>query len=265
MLHKLIAYNWKYYWKLAAIIHGVALLTSVAARLIFLGGYDLTVYDPTVRPTDVDILILLLTFSFFTLLFVFIGYYVVFFPAYRFYRQLYSQKSYMTWMIPIPAKTHLNSHILSGALLTLCSEICFAVCIFILVGSKNIRWIVDETLRNLDAKGITILSHICILLILICIVSIFANTIQMFFFICVGQLFRSHKIMWAIGCYVLYMIIIQMFFTFFYTKTDFLLDSGYVLAVNIRLILIISLSALTLASVIQYFICRYIMQKRLNL
>lgn len=268
MLGKLIKYNWKNYWKLAVVLHGFLLLSSVIIRLMFMDRID-----TSSAPTDLTIFVIAALFIIYSMVFTALSYYAALVPSVRFYRQLYSDRGHLTWMLPVSARTHLWSHIISGALLYLASMACMALSLIILISGRNLRqfWIIF--FEELDTSPHEMIVSLLPFTVIISVVGAVCVVIQMYFCICVGQLFSSHKVLGAVITYIAVTFVIQIIVLIslfivdgpypFYEWAETGMQTSFF--ISIKDISIFSLILMIITAIPQYIACDYMMRKNLNL
>lgn len=267
MLGKLIKYNWKSYWKLAAVLHASVLALSVAVRLAFVNRID-----PDCIPSDATIMSVILLAVLYTLIFSALSFYTTLAPAIRFYRQMYTDHGHLTWMLPIPGKTHLNAHILSGATLQLAS-CCFTfLCCYVLMGGRNFYLLLDVLNEEITSAGVLIPKEGLVLFAILTVVATFTNMILVCFCICIGQLFPSHRVMGAVICFVgnlflMEMIVIgvSMFAGYRSALHGFQNGADYIYDFPLQIVLLFTAGIACLMAVPEYLISRHLMTKKVNL
>ncbi len=277
MLKKLLKYDWKYFWKVPAIINlalGVITLLGITSLISPLWNIDSDLID-----------VLLDTSLLFYYISIFAGSIAVsVYIAVRFYRNLYTDEGYLTNTLPVAPRQIILSKLLVSALWSFITSLVILLSVILLItvagwayGDANfitifygIMDIWRELIDVLWEYGFHPLLFF-ILLIIYMIVSVFFNILLIFAAISLGQLFQKHKIMGAILWFFIEYIIIQFgssmlmgIITFgylghwedmnsneFFAFLNMLLSGGIVL---------------TLAgSAGLYFLSEYMLKKRLNL
>lgn len=267
MLGKLIKYNWKSYWKLAAVLHASVLALSVVVRLAFVSRLD-----PDHTPSDATILSVILLAVLYTLIFSALSFYTTLAPAIRFYRQLYTDHGHLTWMLPIPGKTHLNAHILSGAMLQLASCCFTLLCCYVLMGGRYFHLLLNTLNEEISSSGILVTKEGLVLFAVFTVVAAFTNMILVCFCVCIGQLFPAHKVMGAVICFVGSLFLMEMIvmgismFVGYRSALDRFQDgTDYIYDLPLQTVLLFTAGFACLMAVPEYLISRHLMTKKVNL
>lgn len=188
---------------------------------------------------------------------------------YRFYKNIYSDESYLTLTLPVRADSHIISKLLTSIFWILISILLIIASVFLFLAGTQVF---SELINNfgeyvqqiykiyIEGGGTSLMTVSCILSILLQIVSV-----PLFIYMCIaiGGLFPNHKLSASIAAFFIIQIGLSFFFTIFY----------YLLVMAFRIDLngnshIIFYSGLVLSfvkTIACYFITRYLLEHKINL
>jgi len=200
--------------------------------------------------------------------------------AVRFYKNLFTDEGYLMFTLPVKTSDLLLSKILVAALWRAISFVCIFFSIFG-VASVAGAYISDTGIVQFFREFLSLFGDLFdmtwfelpaplffIWLILLCICSLFFNILYIHTCICMGQLFRKHKIGGAIISYFVLRFVFRLFrqilaiplsnvFTYY--------DLENVSSVTWLLTMFISLLVMGGLCAVMYFFCIYQMSRKLNL
>lgn len=204
--------------------------------------------------------------------------------AIRFYKNLFTDEGYLMFTLPVKTSDLLLSKALVAALWRLISTLCICLSIFgiaaVAVAYLSDTGIVQffqeffdlfrETfdmawLRDLFPLPVPLFF---IWLILIGIFSLFFDILYIYTCICLGQLFKKHKIGGAILSYFGLRFVFRIFRQILmvpFSNTYLFYDMDKINAGTWILIMFVSLIALGGICVGMYCLCNYLMSRKLNL
>ncbi len=274
MLKKLLKYDWKFFWKVPAVINlGIGILT-------LLGVMSMVSPLWTIDSSPIEALLGTSLFFYYIALFAgSIG--VSVYAAIRFYKNIYTDEGYLTNTLPVTPRLIILSKLLVSSLWNLITG-------FVILSSVAILLTAGEFIY-LDLDVVTVFSWIpyvwdgfwalladyglhpfavAFLGFLYIISSSLFNMLLIYAAISLGQMFPRHKIMGAIFWYILEYVIIQFgstilisivtFGYYNYITSDTLFPSLYTLLVGSILLTLAGCAGL-------YFISEYMLAKKLDL
>lgn len=279
MLSKLIKHEMKSMWHYC----GVVIICVLIASAVF----ELGLCGTILVNSDVVTMVMAPTLIFlgFTIIAV-MSYGIKFGVAYRFYRTMASDEGYLTHTLPVTTSGHVFSKLLVAFIYTFLSLIFIALFIIItvllaiLLGGqlgeisgmlKELRFVYDELQRMIN---IPIAIYIVEYVILGIVGEIFSILI-IYLAIALGQLMKTHKLIWAI---VYYMIVttaiglVTQIISIIVSSGIGFLAGDLVNEMNpqqfvtvTQSVALISVVMLSLVSVGGYFLVKYIFERKLNL
>lgn len=262
MLGKLIKYDLKFSAKIFILLHVIFLLACAAGRIIFMDRLDFS------APVDTLIAPITIVFTLDIFLSTVIALCTSLLITFRFYRNLFSREGYLNWTLPVSGIQHLWAKIISGYLLAVIDTIVIFAGILILATGRNVmeayRVIAPEMTEVLGMPLSSFMFYIFIFSIIGCI----STVLMIYFSVCVGQLFPSHRVLWAIAVYFITGFVIQIItfvimaafglFNYYGTSTDTITD-------NMIYMLIPTTVFTVILTVVQYIVVHYIMKRKINL
>ncbi len=295
MLGKLIKHEWCTTWKMPTALCGFTVLMTLLGILSFkMPLWQKVVGTNTTAFNFFDMLAIAVLITYFVSLIV-SAYAIIIYFAIRFYKNLYTDEGYLMHTLPTtPGKLICSKLIVSGfwnllaSILTIVSVI--ALMYFFLrtlVGEAD--WnIVGSTMSDMlpaiDAVfkkyggislGFTGFTYVLLLLF-----GSFCSMLQIYLCICIGQLFKKHKVAASILTYLVYTTVVQTItsiailpFTFkLMMNMDYLTDlAADPVAImfgpyaSMTPLYYISLVISIILGIASYFVSVYITKRKLNL
>lgn len=268
MLKKLIAQEWKTFWKLPAI------LNLCVAALTGLGTLMLTV---SFRETATDFLkmIALSIFIFYFLSIFCVSFGIVVYTGMRFYKTLYSDEGYLSFTLPVTPKQHLISKLAVATIWNLISSIVIFASVWPLLTAlekatgepmPDMRETFLQMGEILEKTFGINMGIIIFLSIVVCVLSTVFSILMIYSSVTLGQTFKKHKIMGAILFYIAEYMILQMlssFLTFgmllqYSVNTEEYWRMSGGLCIGVGLISLVG-------TVVLFLQTKYFMEKKLNL
>lgn len=266
MLGKLIKYDLKYGSKIFITLHAIFVVAVILGRFLFLDKIDFFGNKNTV------LTFITLFVTIFILLYSSLSLGVSFLIAFRFYRNLFASEGYLSWTLPATPTQHLWSKIISGTIWLILNLVITALSIILLVSGDNVTsayaHIAPDFIKGFGMDPVLYGWYIFVF-------SLFCSmggVILIYLSIALGHLFPSHRVLASIIMYFIVTAIIEIFvfIIMFSTNTypmatDFLTHSGGSMSTYLFTIFKITAIFSTFMSVIEYFIIRYIMHRKINL
>lgn len=203
MLKKLLKYDWKSVSVLLLILHGVLLAYTLIGRIGI--AFGLSKYGDTLTGSVAEAYglvsgIYVLLYVFFILA-ITVTTYV--FLAVRFHKNLFSDEGYLTHTLPVsPAKIMWSKILVSWAWIVIDAAFVVASMLMLLLFKQTFepfQYAVSEFFSVLSGAYGTQNQIFVILLILTVLVQIFGcYTMLVLFSMCLGSLFKTHKILGAV-------------------------------------------------------------------
>lgn len=261
MLRKLLKYDFKETGRLLLPILGGILLLSIIGK-IFL---ETNVY--TALPDVLQVLGLIV-------------YIVIIFacsigvPIYfiiSFYRNFYSNRGYVTHTLPVTTNQKLISKIFTSYVFEILS---FAVCfvsIIILVYQKGMFKKIIEFYPSFNTQFKAMMDMnfptFFISTALLMVISMLVQQLMFFASVCIGQIFKSHKVLGMIAGYIILNVATQIIASIVLLLTGFTEIAGDAIPTAQSILALYGVSGcLTLLQgAVFYIICYYFMEKKLNL
>lgn len=204
MLKKLFKYDWKSVSLLLFILHGILLFYTLIGRI----GISIAMSQSASHVITEDsaqvfgIVGMLYVLGFVLFIFAIMIATFVYLAA-RMQKSLFSDEGYLTHTLPVSPGKLLFSKILVFCTWSVLDILCVTLSILILVTYKDtLSWMVNDLKSLLDVlSGFTGIEEqtLMILTILDALVQFFAYyTTLLFFALCLGSLFKTHKVLGAI-------------------------------------------------------------------
>ncbi len=266
MLKKLMKYEFRFYNKFCLI----ALLVMTGS--VILSRISIELSDYVLTHFEMDALFYLLYECLSTLTFISVMGCVAalvipqILAAIRFYRNLTRDEGYLSFTLPVKP----SHHVLCKTLVPLIWSTILIFALVILVILVSIPGQVPESTLPENEADATLISTVLLFIfggLTVVILSLLSSIVQIHFSIACGQLFRKHKLLGSIGCYLGLNTVLQflstgtMIFPFILVSSvDELTLNGYLLMI----FGILSVILLVLIGVLYGITCR-IMTNKLNL
>ena len=152
--------------------------------------------------------------------------------VYRFYRNLLGDEGYLMMTLPVTAGQNIWAKLHTAVVWCAASlVVCMASVCILLLGPSDLEWIVQivpDFFRNFFQIDSALLFHaICYIVefVILIIVSLYANAV--FFYACLAighRLSRKHRLLSAIGAYLLISFLMQTVYTILLVLFGFLSD-----------------------------------------
>lgn len=276
MLGKLFKHEWKAISRLLLIVHGFILIFALLSR-IFLeinGGINAALSD------DVNGIVSLVAalIIFFIILFIFCAaMFTYVYIGYRFYKNIFTEQGYLTNTLPVTPKQIIFSKGLTGLLWIIIDVIVLAVSLAILFTDTDLLAGLTEVFGNISVSFPDIPAFFWLLLLML-LISPFLMIAHLYFCVSVGSLVPNHKVLGAIGTYIVSYIVMQIFSTVVLGGSGFAFASGSMSTTGmtnveattfvtnmLNPIFIVSIIFELICLLLFFFVTKYIMTKKLNL
>lgn len=270
MLGKLMKYDMKALNKFLIIIHGFLLLSAVLVRIFLTSRITMDNGD--------SITLFSLIFLLYTLIIVGASYGTLIVIAVRFYKNLFSDEGYLTHTLPVTSSQHLLSKTITGSIWSLIDSVLIFLSMYIVAVTPEVKHFFfqnqKEFLMDMGLTAETFPSAMQTLgfaLVIIMIISAFANVITLYASVTLGQLFSGHRVLGAVVAYFVITTILSVITFAVMSLLGYSAFSSSVMPADIDFMsfmtktLWISAALETISTVILYIAAHYIMKKRINL
>lgn len=276
MLGKLFKHEWKSISRLLLIVHGFILIFALFSR-IFLeinGGIDVAISNN--GNNFVSLVAALIIF--FIVLFIFCAAMLTYiYIGYRFYKNVFTDQGYLTNTLPVTPRQIIFSKGLTGLLWIIIDVIVLSGSLAILFTDTDLLAGLTEAFGNMSVSFSDIPAFFWLLLFML-LLSPFLMIVHLYFCVSVGSLIPNHKVLGAVGTYIISYIIMQIISTVVLSVSGFVFATGsmsttgmtnaeattYVTGM-LNPIFIISIIFELICLVLFFFVTKYIMTKKLNL
>lgn len=268
MVKKLFKHEFLAYTRVMAIVYSVLLTIALATKIILVSESDTTAYN------------IICTFSIITYG---VSVFATLFFAFamgiiRFYKNLFTAEGYLTFTLPVTA----SQHILVKIVTAVCVEILSFIAVVLsgcIVTSGELLSEIWKVFVYLFDKVYALAGVQCIFIgceaLLLLLLSTFTGMMLYYTFISIGQLSKKNRILGAVGAFFIYYIITQVISSVFTVGISVLAATGMFerlalwISNHIYAFFHIAMWGGILLSVIfglvEYFIIRWIITKKLNL
>lgn len=202
----------------------------------------------------------------------------VIYMAIRFYRNLYTDEGYLMHTLPVRPYQLILSKAITAFVWTLITMfmIVFSVCTLIFSAFLKFGWEdlpqIQEILRELpemchDIYGMTV-SGTCVYLMFVLLIGSLCSIFMCYAAVSIGQLFKTHKVLGAVGCYFGFYFIMQICSSLAMMPFYIFSSSSYYynyMGDYMQTSLLITLLLNSVFTVVFYVITEQIMRKKLNL
>ncbi|MEG0793197.1 MAG: hypothetical protein RR399_05170 [Lachnospiraceae bacterium] len=258
MLRKLIKNELISTWKTMVLLHVILLIAAFIGRWTLLELFRYR--SPRV------LLILLLLASAVTLIFV--SFATMFFIAFRFYSNLFSDQGYLMFTLPVTPTQLLISKFVSGSLWILMDMLVSYLAIGIVCFNPTLNF-------QIFMNEITLVfgcsfRQLFVLFILFSIAGCISSSLLIYVSIAIGQLFKKHRALVAVICYFIITMSIQIITTIVLLISGFFtMDSAtgnpFVTSFYSSFICKLSILISVIATILSFITTWYIMNKKINL
>lgn len=268
MVKKLFKHEFLAWLRVLPVIYGITLAVSAMHRIIQLFETNSVYYNFIFISASVMYGIVLL---------VSLAAPVVF-GIQRFYKNMFTGEGYLTHTLPVTPGNHL--------LVKSVTAVCFSAASILVCGLSAVIITAGEVLFEICKAGAYLVRHIpeqyaadLVFYIaeglLLLLVAGFATHFLYYFCICAGQLFRKNRVLAAVGVYFVLYMITQILGTVLGVVLMILSETGafdmvidwvgrYPLE-TIHIGLCGSVAVYSVLTLLYYFVCHYILKKKLNL
>lgn len=271
MLGKLLKHEFKAISNIMILINACTLLLSVIGCLTFaspLWEMD-NEYIPFIAICSVMVYyIAIIAISFASLIYL----------MRRFYTNLYTDEGYLMHTLPVTPRQLILSKGIAAFCWFLITSLMICFSIFIILISAMLKFADPDELRSILAEfpevlqemfGMGSAEYILTMLIALLVGSI-SSILMIYASISVGQLFAKHKVLSAVGCYVLFYMITQVvtmiamapYYVKLYTPSYM---NEEMMPDYMRYTFIVTILISLISAVVYYIITEYVMTKKLNL
>lgn len=261
MLGKLIKYDLKASSKIFIPLHAAFLLVCAAVRFLFIDRMNFHAPAETlIAPVTVILALgtlLISALSLCTSLLI----------AFRFYRNLFSKEGYLSWTLPVSGSAHLWAKIISGYLLAALDMTVIYAGILLLVTGRNVTDAYQSIAPEITESFGMPLSSLGLSIFGFCMIGGISSVLMIYFSICVGQLFPTHRVLCAIAAYFITSFAIQIAVLVIMSALG-MLDYGpqsNALGDGMLFLQVPNTVLALLLCIAQYAAVHYIMKKKINL
>lgn len=276
MLGKLFKHEWKAISKLLLVLHGFILIFAILSRIFFeaSGGFDVAASAGAEKA--VGVITGLLIFFLMLILFcaaVFTSVYI----GYRFYKNIFTEQGYLTNTLPVTPTQIIVSKGLTGLLWTVIDVIVLAAALLIMFANGEFMSVLLSALGRCF-HYLFALPAFCWIFLIMLLLSPFLTILHLYFCVAVGSLVPNHKILGAIGVYIVSYVAVQVFSTVILALTGIGFgvanidttgmtgaETTYYLGSLLTPMFLIILLCEIIATLVCFFVTKYIMTKKLNL
>lgn len=190
----------------------------------------------------------------------------------RFYRTTATSEAYLTFTLPVSSHQILLSKLITAVIWQILSMVVLIACILTMTFCAGMWSFHDVAALFHDLEqylsGQTALYSPDIIFAwfpIMLIISSISATLQFYCAIMLGQLFRDHRIIASIGCYMALYIAMQTITSIISIPLLMNFENNTINTVNyVRMTLILSIILSTIFSAVLYFLSSFIMKKKLN-
>lgn len=271
MLMKLFKHEWKYFWKVPAVIN----ISLIVMSLIGIGFLASPLWSLDYE--FIDVFIMLGTMIFYVGIFSgSLG--LIIYTAVRYYKNVYTDEGYLTNTLPVTARQIVLSKLFVSTIWNFITSIIIVICSYVLVyfslisyGDMDFSYELSIFWDEFLAMGNGSDWFVFVLSLIFClIISPFFNITMLYSSIALGQLFKKHKVAGAVAWYMGEYMIIQIATTLIMNVPLFAaltaIENSDISMLAILNPLMYGTDILMLVmTVILYFIAEYMLKKKLNL
>lgn len=278
MLGKLFKHEWISISKLLVVIHGFILIFAILSRIFFevSGGFDVAMskgFNDILGVIAALIIFAIVLFIFCAATFTSV------YIAYRFYKNVFTDQGYLTNTLPVTPTQIIISKGLTALLWTIIDLAVLGISLLIMFVNGEIMTILMPSLGQLFSH-LYALPAFCWVLLFMILLSPFLMIIHLYFCVAVGSLIPNHKILGAIGTYIISYIIVQVLSTVVLAATGMGFVTGsidsdtvgmtsaeasYYVGGILTPMFLVGIICEIIAIVVLFFVTKYIMTKKLNL
>ncbi len=296
MLGKLLKHEWRSTWKLPTALCCFTLLMTLIGALSFkMPMWQKLVGNNSSSVTFMDLMALAILITYFVAIII-SSYAIMIYFAIRFYKNLYTDEGYLMFTLPTtPKKLILSKTLISGIWNLIASALMLGsmfllLYVFIRTMISDSEWVevsaaFDQLIPSINDAfqkfaGISMGFSIFIFAMII-IVSSFSGMLLIYLCICIGQLFKKHKVAASIITYLVVTTVVQTFTSVAMMPITFKLMFDMESIENLLLaspveamvapmgmmmpIYYISLALCIVEGIAFFFTCTFISKRKLNL
>ncbi len=274
MLGKLLKHEWRAVWKVPVLLIGILMITAVIAG----GTFALPIWNSEWVGLPLSGVMLIMTF-YFAMIAVSIGIMIYF--AVRFYKNVFTDEGYLTNTLPVSARELLINKVITMSAWNLIGGIAIvlSIVVFVIIMILSLMPKTSSFARDLfremahipelfDSPYMEGFQGFCASLLIMVLVGAFNSTMMVIGSITLGQQVRGHRVLGAVGAYFAISAVVQvintvvmmpMMFTMFENAR---MDSPFPI---LTIFYLISSAISLLIAVGLYFLCEYLIGKRLEL
>lgn len=263
-------YNWKSSYKIILLLNIYLLITTLIGIItLYTGIWN----SDSKGVTGLGAVL----FSIYFISIAFVSSVAILYIAIRFYRNMYSDESYLIHTLPLSKHQLLLSHGIVGAMEIFVTMVIMLLCIFGLMyflftclapQTQAILHLTYDPQMMVDLQT-AFAEHTVFKIIIIVLYFILSSAHSVFLAfasVCMGQLFSHHKIMGSVICYIGLYTLTQIA-----ASLIVLPFMGLTLLGNVSMVQLLNCGILVetifalISSAIFYFICHYLLSRKLNL
>lgn len=296
MLGKLIKHEWRSTWKLPTALCCFTLLMTLLGALSFkMPMWQKLIGNNSSAMTFMDLMAVAILITYFVTIII-SAYAIMIYFAIRFYKNLYTDEGYLMFTLPTTPKDLILSKTLISGLWSFIASILMMGSMFLLlyvflrtlIGEADWAEIstafegITPAINDVFKKygGISIGGSIFVFLLII-VVGSFSGMLLIYLCICLGQLFRKHKVAAAIIAYLVVTTLVQVISSIatipvtFNMMTDMEMLEASMLAqpyeaafapmAAMMPLYYVSLGLGIAQSVVSFILCVFISKRKLNL
>ncbi len=272
MLKKIFKYEWKTICPLLLAVHGVGLVIAVICRIgiRLMDGLD---------GNDNSLMAILLMMAAVMAIGCIVAY-TYFYTGYRFYKSVFTQQGYLTNTLPVTADQLIWGKGFTAVIWVSLNFLWAVIALIILIASPSD---VSEILHELPKAIASLFSRdtpaFVWLAVLSTLLTPFSMTIQIYASAAIGNLFMGHKLLATIGSFfgisfiqqILGLVILAIcgphLTRITYQAQEIEGNISYYTPVlnTMNLMMILTLAFSVICAVGFYFLCRYVLDHKLNL
>lgn len=296
MLGKLLKHEWRSTWKFpTALCIFTVLMTLLGALSFKMPMWQKLVGNNSASMTFIDLLAVAILITYFISIIVCV-YAILIYFAIRFYKNLYTDEGYLMFTLPTTPRKLILSKTLISAFWNLAATILMVASMFLLlyvfmrtlIGEADWAEVTEAfsgimpTVNDIfkEYAGISVGTSIFVFA-LITVVGSFSGMLLVYLCICIGQLFRKHKVAVAIIAYLVVTTLVQTITSIAVLPVTFNMmmdlemmestlftspfEAMFAPFAAMMPLYYVSLALAVVEGVVCFFICEFISKRKLNL
>ena len=203
MVKKLFKHEFFAYWRTMSIVYLVLFTVAGAGRIIQFFETDSTHYNIVFTFSCITYGISILAVLGFTFVLGIV----------RFYRNLFTAEGYLAFTLPVTPSQHIWVKAATAVCMQLVTLVAVLLSFCIITAGellveiwKAAVYLLGQLWEAIGAQSIAIGSELAVLFVL----GMFSSVLLYYTFIAIGQLFKKHRILAAVGAYFVYYILSQV-------------------------------------------------------